>query len=680
MNLRLTKAPGIASPRHVRSTPASPGSNPRFTTKTFLQTILAVAISVLVPVVAHATSATWDLNPGSGDWNAAANWTPMGVPNGPADVATFGLSNTTDVSISANTEVNSIIFRPTATNTYTITATSALKLTISGVGVVNNSGIAQNFVAASSPGFANALRLVFKNSATAGSETFFTMNGGAAADESPGVTVFEDSSSAGHGTFTNNGPTTLGTSGGGITEFTDNATASNGTFVNNGGTIHDPITSDQGATVFIGNSSAGNGVFTNNAGTVSGARGGQTGFSANATAANGTFINNGSLISGQGNGFNSGSGMTLFSSTSLAGNATFTNNAATVTGSGGGFVQFRDASTAGDGMFINNGATVTGAGGGSIYFYDTATAGNATLIANGGLNGGGGGTIFFADQSTAGTAQIEVFGNGSLDISFHRTPGIAINSVEGDGNVFLGGNNLTVGSDNLNTTFACAIQDGGQGGGVGGSLTKVGTATLELTGANTYTGNTNVNRGVLQVDGSITSNTFVHDRGTLAGTGMIHGNVTNNDFGTARPGGALGAPGVLTVVHSYSQTQYATLMIQIAGTNTGDFSVLNVLGNASLNGFLDPVLLNGFVPAIGQTFTFLDYASLTGEFSHIQHRVFDNGLLQWSVIYDDNHAILSVEQHTPDHGSTFLLLTLGLLGLVTYRHSLTAVLRISRKR
>jgi len=29
-----------------------------------------------------------------------------------------------------------------------------------------------------------------------------------------------------------------------------------------------------------------------------------------------------------------------------------------------------------------------------------------------------------------------------------------------------------------------------------------------------------------------------------------------------------------------------------------------------------------------------------------------------------------VEQHVPDQGSTFLLLTLGLLGLVTYRQQL----------
>jgi hypothetical protein len=33
-------------------------------------------------------SATWKLNPGSGDWNTASNWMPATVPNGPSDVAT----------------------------------------------------------------------------------------------------------------------------------------------------------------------------------------------------------------------------------------------------------------------------------------------------------------------------------------------------------------------------------------------------------------------------------------------------------------------------------------------------------------------------------------------------------------------------------------------------------------
>ena len=45
-------------------------------------------------------------------------------------------------------------------------------------------------------------------------------------------------------------------------------------------------------------------------------------------------------------------------------------------------------------------------------------------------------------------------------------------------------------------------------------------------------------------------------------------------------------------------------------------------------------------------------------------------MLQWSVIYEDNQAILTVEHHTPDQGSTLLLLTLGLLGLVTFQRQL----------
>src|SRR4029453_1087628 len=106
--------------------------------------------------------------------------------------------------------------------------------------------------------------------------------------------------------------------------------------------------------------------------------------------------------------------------------------------------------------------------------------------------------------------------------------------------VFLGANNLTVGSNSLSTTFSGVIQDGGQNGGTGGSLTKIGSGTFVLTGANTYTGDTNINGGVLQVDGSITSNTFVNHGGTLAGTGTLIGNVPNNHGGPVSPEDAPG--------------------------------------------------------------------------------------------------------------------------------------------
>src|ERR687891_122778 len=86
----------------------------------------------LVPTAGYAISAQWDLDPLSGDWNTAANWTPDGVPNGPADTATFGLSNTTGVSISEDTEVDGITFTSAATNPYTITLNRTLTLSGNG--------------------------------------------------------------------------------------------------------------------------------------------------------------------------------------------------------------------------------------------------------------------------------------------------------------------------------------------------------------------------------------------------------------------------------------------------------------------------------------------------------------------------------------------------------------------
>jgi autotransporter-associated beta strand protein len=351
---------------------------------------------------------------------------------------------------------------------------------------------------------------------------------------------------------------------------------------------------------------------------------------------------------------------------SSAGDGTFINMGASIV-EFAGETDVRNGSTVADGTFIINGGSVAGAGGGKTAFSGFANAEAATLIANGGTGGGEGGQIVFANLSKGGTARIELFGNGTLDISTHLQPriGVTVGSIEGDGIVFLGAGNLGIGSNNLNTTFSGVIQDDG----LGGSLTKVGSGTLILSGTNTYTGNTNVRGGVLEVDGSIMSNTFVNRGATLAGIGTINGNVSNN--GMVSPGSA-GAPGVLTVVHNYTQAQYATLMIQIAGASAGQVSLLDVLGTANLSGQLDPVLLNGFVPTIGETFTFLNYGAVNGTLFIFNPNI-DNLPEHWEVSYFPTNAILSVvagNVTVPDQGSTLLLLTLGLLGLVTFRQQL----------
>jgi len=581
-----------------------------------------------------AGSATWDLNPGSGDWNTAANWTPVGVPNGATDIATFGLSHTTTVFISAQTKVSAITFASGA-SAYAIANRNDTAmggpLILSGTGIVNNAGTNQTFITQAGlfQNFPSGGYIEFMNTATAGSVTTFINNG------PPNV--------FGNGGFT-----------GGQTYFFNSSSAGSGTFINNGGTISSGGIA--GGTTFYDNSSAANGVFINNGGAAIGGNivstsGGATGIGAGATAANGTFMNYG----GTGSGGRGGS-------TSLGGNganATFINYGGTASGAGGGFTELF-FSHAGNATFINNGSTVAGAGGGFTELLGNATADSATLISNGGTSGGQGGQILFEDSSSGGTSRVEVFGNGSLDVSKHfGQAGVSIGSLGGDGNVFLGAQNLSVGANNLNTAFSGAIQDAGIAGGSGGSLTKIGSGTLVLSGANTYTGDTNINGGILEVDGSINSNTFVHNGSTLAGGGTVNGNLTNK--GTVSPGDPLG---ILTT-SNYTQTQFATLMIQIAGANAGESGVLDVLGTANLTGHLDPVLLNGFVPTVGESFTFLDYASLTGKL-FVFDRNIDNAAEHWKVTYNPTNAILTVAPGNvplPDTESTLLLLTLSLLGL-----------------
>src|SRR5438105_1365524 len=114
----------------------------------------------------------WDSAPSNNDWNTAANWSPMTVPNGPADTATFDFSNTTNVSVANFIEVYSVLFNPSA-SAFTITVrppTSTISLDITGAGITNNSGNIQNFVVDSATG---AAALAFLNSATAGSSTNF---------------------------------------------------------------------------------------------------------------------------------------------------------------------------------------------------------------------------------------------------------------------------------------------------------------------------------------------------------------------------------------------------------------------------------------------------------------------------------------------------------------------------
>jgi autotransporter-associated beta strand protein len=330
----------------------------------------------------------------------------------------------------------------------------------------------------------------------------------------------------------------------GTISFTNSATAGSlTTFFNYGG-----YNSANGAvTQFFESSTAGGGIFTNLGGI--NLSSGTTQFFDNSTAANGTFTNYGNVLGGT----------TQFFDNSTAANGNFTNagSGTPLNGYVGGNTFFYDFSTAGNGTFINNGGTARGALGGVTIFSGTSTAANATLIANGGSGEGGGGSIEFLSNSSGGTARVEVFGNGNLDVSFHSTAGVTVGSIEGDGLVFLGRKNLTVGSNDLSTNFSGVISDHQGVNGRGGSLTKIGTGKLVLSHRNTYTGGTIVKRGRLVVNnigGSGTGSGPVEvNGGRLAGNGTIAGAVT--------VGSGLGREAVLSPGYHHSHNP-GTLTIQ----------------------------------------------------------------------------------------------------------------------
>ena len=86
-----------------------------------IKSVVFLILSFSFVLSALAGSATWNLNPATNDWNTAENWGPATIPNGPTDVATFGISNQTNLSTSASTEVDSIVFLPSA-SAFTITS------------------------------------------------------------------------------------------------------------------------------------------------------------------------------------------------------------------------------------------------------------------------------------------------------------------------------------------------------------------------------------------------------------------------------------------------------------------------------------------------------------------------------------------------------------------------------
>ena len=181
---------------------------------------------------------------------------------------------------------------------------------------------------------------------------------------------------------------------------------------------------------------------------------------------------------------------------------------------------------------------------------------------------------------------------------------VTFGALSGSGNMN-GINTYTIGAKNTNTTYSGAISSGS------GKLIKNGTGVLTLSGANLYTGGTDINAG-----------TLVLKSATATGAGYV---TVKNDATLSLQTAACSAVTVGTTI-TLQSTAGLTLEINPL---TGQSDLINTT-NAALNGTLNIVKLGSGNFEAGQQFQIFNAAgSISGTFTQVLP-VLDNNL-EWDL-------------------------------------------------
>ena len=273
-------------------------------------------------------------------------------------------------------------------------------------------------------------------------------------------------------------------------------------------------------------------------------------------------------------------------------------------------------------LIITNGGTVLTSNG--VVGSTASASNNSALVSGIGSLWSNANSLFVGDSGPG--SQLAVSDNGTV-----TAPYIVVGN-----NTTSTGNTITVSGGNLYATNAA---------GTGtldirrGSLTfNSGTVTVNrLIVTNLASSVVNFNGGMLNSGGSTINNSslfrvgnglssatlhllggghsfanglFINTNAWLTGTGAITGSVTVS--GSVAPGDSAGT---ITVSGDLTLLSAALLQMQLAGTNASLFDQINITGTFNFGGTLTVLLLDGFVPLVGDRFDLFDFSGSTGAFS-----------------------------------------------------------------
>ncbi|WP_171471971.1 autotransporter-associated beta strand repeat-containing protein [Frigoriglobus tundricola] len=347
---------------------------------------------------------------------------------------------------------------------------------------------------------------------------------------------------------------------------------------------------------------------------------------------------NGAGFGGLGAVFNGNGNNTISGAITLGANSTIGSLSGTLTFSGA----------------ISDGASsfaLTKVGAGTVALTSANTYDGGTTITNG-LNGGG--VLAISNGSALGTGSVSISNGNELDlsnditlsrnISFQGT-GVggngALRSVSGNntysGTASVQANNTRIKVDAGQLTLSGDLTDGNNSY----SAEKYGAGVLLVTGSLTSTLTLHAIEGDLRVDGSDTSVVTLYG-GTVSGTGTVGVlNQAGGSPGTVNPGTGGGTIGTFTTTGGYQVGTGGTTHIDIGGTTAGtgyDQVVNTTSGSVDITGSaIDPTLVGGFVPAVGDVFTVIDKqnsGAVTGTFLNLaEGATFKSGVVTYQVSY-----------------------------------------------